>query len=110
MTGEGAVTTGRLVLSLCLIGILSGGAARAAAPDPAHRRYDDPVFCSGWLRTHADERASSDRRRHCVIAVATTYIDAEENSLPPESSSSPTTSPATISARRPVSPPATAPS
>jgi hypothetical protein len=53
-------------------------------PQPAYTRYDDPVFCSGWLRTHPGEPASSDRRKHCVIAVATTYIDAEENSLPPE--------------------------
>lgn len=78
------MTTGRLMLSLCLIGILFGAAAYAAMPQPAYKRYDDPVFCSDWLRTHTDEPTSTDRRKHCVIAVATTYIDAEENSLPPE--------------------------
>jgi len=76
------MTTGRLALSLCLI--LSAAVAHAAMPQPAYKRYDDPVFCSDWLRTHPGEPTSSDRRRHCVVAVATTYIDAEENSLPPE--------------------------
>ena len=76
------MTTGRLILSLCLI--VLGADAYAAIPQPAYKRYDDPVFCSGWLRTHSDEPTSTDRRKHCVIAVATTYIDAEENTLPPE--------------------------
>jgi len=76
------MTTGRLALSLCLI--LSAAVAHAAMPQPAYKRYDDPVFCSDWLRTHPGEPTSSDRRKHCVVAVATTYIDAEENSLPPE--------------------------
>src|SRR6201996_8112993 len=84
MTGEGAMTTGRLVLSLCLIGSLSGATSYAAMPQPAYKRYDDPVFCSDWLRTHPGEPTASDRRKHCVVAVATTYIDAEANSLPPE--------------------------
>jgi len=78
------MTTGRLTLSLCLIGTLWGVRAYAAMPHPAYQRYDDPVFCSEWLRTHGNGPTSSDRRKHCVIAVATTYIDAEENSLPPE--------------------------
>jgi len=76
------MTTGRLALSLCLI--LSAAVAHAAMPQPAYKRYDDPVFCSDWLRTHPGEPTSSDRRKHCVVAVATTYIDAEENSLLPE--------------------------
>lgn len=76
------MTTGRLMLSLCLV--LSAANADAAMPHPAYHRYDDPVFCSEWLRTHPNEPASTDRRKHCVIAVASTYIDAEENSLPPE--------------------------
>jgi hypothetical protein len=78
------MTAVRLVLSLCFVGGLLGSAAQAAMPHPAYHRYDDPVFCSDWLRTHPDEPTSSDRRKHCVIAVATTYIDAEENTLPPE--------------------------
>jgi hypothetical protein len=78
------MTTLRVTISLCLAGILFGPGAQAAMPHSAYHRYDDPTFCSGWLRSHADEPLSSDRRKHCVIAVATTYIDAEENSLPPE--------------------------
>jgi hypothetical protein len=78
------MTTGRSALSLCLIASLLGVGAHAAMPHAAYQRYDDPIFCSEWLRTYPDEPTSSDRRKHCVIAVATTYIDAEENSLPPE--------------------------
>jgi hypothetical protein len=78
------MTTARLVLSLGLAWSLLGVNAYAAMPHPAYTRYDDPAFCSGWLRTHPGEPSSSDRRKHCVIAVASTYIDAEENSLPPE--------------------------
>src|ERR1700760_393708 len=76
------MTAGRLALSLCLI--LLAAQAYAVMPHPAYQRYDDPVFCSNWLRIHPGEPTSSDRRKHCVIAVASTYIDAEENSLPPE--------------------------
>ena len=78
------MTTSRLAISLCLIGILASSGAIAAMPHPAYHRYDDAGYCSKWLRDHPREPLSSDRRKHCVIAVATTYIDAEENSLPPE--------------------------
>ena len=78
------MAAGRLALSLCLIGILSGSSAIAAMPHAVLGRYDDADYCSKWLRDHPQEPLSSDRRKHCVIAVATTYIDAEENSLPPE--------------------------
>jgi hypothetical protein len=78
------MTTSRLAISLCLAGILSGSSATAAMPHSDLGRYDDAGFCSKWLRSHPEEPLSSDRRRHCVIAVATTYIDAEENSLAPE--------------------------
>jgi hypothetical protein len=75
---------GRLAVSLCLAASLSGSNAGAAMPHSDLGRYDDAGFCSKWLRDHTHEPLSSDRRKHCVIAVATTYIDAEENSLPPE--------------------------
>ena len=75
------MTTSRLAISLCLIGILSGAGAIAAMPHPALSRYDDAGFCTRWLRDH--EAPSPDRRR-CVVAVATTYVDAEENTLLPE--------------------------
>jgi len=78
------VTISRLAISLCLVGILTGPSASAAMPHADLGHYDDAAFCSKWLRDHPREPLSSDRRKHCVIAVATTYIDAEENSLPPE--------------------------
>ena len=78
------MTTRGLAVSLCLAGILSGASAIAVMPHAVLGRYDDAVYCSNWLRDHPHEPLSSDRRKHCVIAVATTYIDAEENSLPPE--------------------------
>jgi hypothetical protein len=62
---------------------LIGSAAGAASPPLGHARYDDAGFCSRWLADHGDAPQSSNHRR-CVIAVASTYIDAEENSLPPE--------------------------
>ena len=67
--------------AICVLAVLPCAGAHAAMPHPTYNRYDDAGFCSGWLRDH-DVR--SPERRQCVIAVATTYIDAEENSLPPE--------------------------
>jgi hypothetical protein len=78
------MTTSRLAFSLCLAAILTGSSAFAAMPHVDLGRYDNAGFCSKWLRDHPREPLSSERRRHCVIAVATTYIDAEENSLAPE--------------------------
>jgi hypothetical protein len=42
---------------------------------------DTPAACSIWLATHP-EGSGGVHRRACVLAVAGTYIDAEENSLP----------------------------
>jgi hypothetical protein len=69
---------------LCFAALAFTSPVWAAMPRAGHGRYDDAAFCSAWLRDHDREPLQSDRRRHCVIAVATTYIDAEENSLPPE--------------------------
>jgi hypothetical protein len=43
---------------------------------------EDAAGCSRWLMRHKQDETGIHRR--CVIAVASTYIDAEENSLPPE--------------------------
>ncbi len=59
------------------------GLPAGAAPSSNDVRYDDAGFCSAWLHGQGP-KAASDQRRRCVIAVASTYIDAEENSLPPE--------------------------
>jgi hypothetical protein len=67
--------------AICALAILPCAGANAAMPHAGLGRYDDAGFCSKWLRDH---EASSPDRRRCVVAVATTYIDAEENTLPPE--------------------------
>jgi hypothetical protein len=61
--------------AFAMLGIL-GGTAAAASGDPS---YDDAVICSKWLHDHGPGEASSNRRR-CVIAVASTYVNAEDNS------------------------------
>ena len=62
--------SGFIVAVLALI-----GNAAVAAPDTS------PTACSQWLAAHA--QATADKRyRDCVLAVAGTYIDAEENILP----------------------------
>jgi hypothetical protein len=62
---------------------LSWGAARfAAGADDS--RYDDAAFCSKWLADPALRAFPADAHRRCVIAIASTYINAEENSLPPD--------------------------
>ena len=73
-----------LAASFCLAALICPAVADAAWPKSGQGRYDDAAFCSAWLRAHENEPLQSDRRRHCVVTVASTYIDAEENSLPPE--------------------------
>ena len=63
---------------LLAIGALSSEDALAA--DAPH---DEAVSCSNWLRNH-DSAGPLEKRRRCVIAVASTYVDAEENSAPEE--------------------------
>lgn len=59
--------------SLTVIALLSLANAAFAA--------ETPVACSIWLSSHADAIGGA-HYRDCVVKVATTYIDAEENSLP----------------------------
>jgi hypothetical protein len=51
-----------------------GNTARALPPAEA-------AECSRWLAAHV-EPAEPKRHRGCVVAVAETYIDAEQNTLP----------------------------
>jgi hypothetical protein len=62
-----------------MLGVLAGTAAATSGD----ARYDDAVFCSKWLGDHGS-RGAPDKHRRCVIAVASTYVNAEENSLAPE--------------------------
>ncbi len=52
-----------------------------ASPQPI--APGDAAACSPWLRSH-DGGQDQVTRRRCFLAVASTYIDAEENSLPAE--------------------------
>lgn len=62
-----------LVRSLIVLVFLGLGNAAVAA--------ETPVACSIWLSAHADAVGGA-HYRDCVLKVAETYIDAEENSLP----------------------------
>jgi len=62
---------------ICGALLASIGSALAAPASPA--------VCSKYLADHPASAAQSTYRRTCVVAVASTYIDAEENSQPPES-------------------------
>lgn len=59
--------------SLIVLAFLSLGNAAFAG--------ETPVACSIWLSAHA-EAPDDAHYRDCVLKVAETYIDAEENSLP----------------------------
>jgi hypothetical protein len=47
-------------------------------------RYDDPYYCLGWYATHPDSSLSREKHRTCMIAIASTYLDGEENSIDPD--------------------------
>jgi hypothetical protein len=55
------------------------------ALDTSAAETPDAPACSKWLADHPASAMQSTYRRDCVLAVASTYIDAEENSLPAES-------------------------
>jgi len=47
--------------------------------------YADPKQCSRWLADHeGGDDAPVDVHRECMIAVASTYIEAEQNAIPPD--------------------------
>jgi hypothetical protein len=59
-----------------LIVVIALGLGNAACAEPPAKAAE----CSRWLAAHGD---AADPRRHrdCVVAVAETYIDAEQNTL-----------------------------
>lgn len=65
---------GRVILGATVIGACAVGVRAEDRPDP--------LACSLWLAAHPAGKESNERRRGCVVAVASTYIDAEENSAP----------------------------
>jgi hypothetical protein len=67
-------------------GIPSSPVVAVVGPGPSgdHSEpdYDDPIFCSAWIGEHGDDSLPADAHRRCMIAIATTYVDAEDNSGP----------------------------
>jgi hypothetical protein len=52
-------------------------AAMPAAPD-----YDSGPWCSVRLAVRGDASLTPEQHRRCVIAIASTYVNSEENSIP----------------------------
>jgi hypothetical protein len=64
--------------------VLGFGAPATLAGDSGDGKYDDAAYCSKFLATHPDTALTPVRHRSCMIAIATTYIESEQNSIPPE--------------------------
>lgn len=69
-------------MSIYAATLLAAGSLSAQEAPAADTRHDEAVSCSNWLRDHSG--GDSEKHRRCVIAVASTYVDAEENSAPEE--------------------------
>jgi hypothetical protein len=44
--------------------------------------HDSAAFCTMWLAEHGDVSLAPAEHRRCMIAIASTYVNAEENSAP----------------------------
>jgi hypothetical protein len=53
-------------------------------PSDRDSRFDDPQFCLRWLTEHADSSVPDPLRRHCIVTIASTYLDGDENSITPD--------------------------
>ena len=71
----------KIATALLPMVLLAGCVTPASFTDA---RFDDGRFCSRWLAEHDGKPQIAEDHRRCVIAVASTYIAAEENSAPPE--------------------------
>jgi hypothetical protein len=61
-------------------GLVAVAGPATEAVDLAHPDPDDARFCTTWLALHGDGSLSAGDHRRCMIAIASTYVDAEENS------------------------------
>jgi hypothetical protein len=75
---KGMSNFGRTILGWIMVLGSAGCDGALAARQPS------PVACSIWLTTHVASATQSAERRNCVLTVASSYIDAEENSAAPE--------------------------
>lgn len=48
----------------------------------ADAKYDDAKYCSKHFARHGDASLPTDAQRQCVIAIASTYVNGEENTTP----------------------------
>jgi len=60
------------------------GLGAAHGTSTASSSYDDPYFCSSWIQTYGDSSLTPDDHHRCMLAIAETYINGEENSIPPD--------------------------
>ena len=65
--------------AIAAIALVAATGVRADTED-----YYEAVRCSHALADPDSGKLSADARRKCIVAVATTYIEGEENSIPPE--------------------------
>jgi hypothetical protein len=70
-------------LAVPVLALILSQASAAGTGDQKDVRYDDPKFCSEALAA-GSPALSTEMHKQCVIAVASTYLAAEQNSLPPE--------------------------
>lgn len=70
----------RFIIGAMMVGVTGP----AGAADSSAANYDEAVACSRQLGEHGDGAMAAAAHRRCIIAIATTYIDAEEGSLAPE--------------------------
>ena len=75
-----------LLIVLVAFGAVASASAKAASNTNQTKdgQFDSAVFCSRWLAAHGDHSLPTELNERCVLAIATTYIDGEQNSIPPE--------------------------
>jgi hypothetical protein len=78
----GAHAPWRSVAVLAALTFVMAAPPSSAWADDA--QFDDPYYCSDWYATHPSNSLSPDKQRRCLIAIASTYLDAEEGSITPE--------------------------
>jgi len=77
-SADAAPTTGSSGFPNTPISVVSG------PPDsvPAKPDYDNGPWCSVQIAEHGDASLTAAEHRRCMIAIASTYVNAEENSQP----------------------------
>jgi hypothetical protein len=77
---RGSRRTALLAAAIATVAGVGIGSASGAPPKLDGR---DAYACARYLKAHGDANLSPAQRRACVISISTTYIEAEQNSIPP---------------------------